>query len=400
MGLADITRDAVLQAIAECDREGRDAFRKTYGFHHSRDYVLVHEGVLYDTKPIAGVAHKYAAGRPLKASEFSGGAKHAAGRLAKLGFEVTLAPGDPAARLAEQIERLRVQSTEDGPARHQPIVLLWAFGRARRRLPRLVRWSHARAELRELMEKYGQPSSRPRPDYPFLALHRTPLWEVTGHGFEEVPVAHGDAVGLRWLDEHDPLCGLTGWVHEAVAGSAQVRDRAVTAVLARFFAGADTGALLRDVGLEEGPAGDGGSDRSREEYRRLVEKVEEGERAGRDRRTVKRSAGERPVRSPEARAAVLERCGGRCENPRCAGQPEDVNEKGEPILEVDHVDDRAKWGRDHPAAMVALCPNCHAVKTHGRTKEELREVLRAEARERHGAWLPLEPGLWLSTEAV
>ncbi|MFI0412184.1 HNH endonuclease [Actinomadura sp. 3N508] len=62
---------------------------------------------------------------------------------------------------------------------------------------------------------------------------------------------------------------------------------------------------------------------------------------------------------------------------------------GDPLLEVDHVQDRAKWGRDHPVQMIALCPNCHAIKTRGRTGEQLRIILRAEAQARHTAWISL-----------
>jgi 5-methylcytosine-specific restriction protein A len=45
------------------------------------------------------------------------------------------------------------------------------------------------------------------------------------------------------------------------------------------------------------------------------------------------------------------------------------------------------WGRDHPIQMIALCPNCHAVKTRGRTGEQLREILLSEARARHATWV-------------
>ncbi|MGI5327970.1 hypothetical protein [Actinomadura nitritigenes] len=41
--------------------------------------------------------------------------------------------------------------------------------------------------------------------------------------------------------------------------------------------------------------------------------------------------------------------------------------------------------------MIALCPNCHAVKTRGRSRERLREMLRVEARQRHSAWTALWP---------
>jgi hypothetical protein len=40
-------------------------------------------------------------------------------------------------------------------------------------------------------------------------------------------------------------------------------------------------------------------------------------------------------------------------------------------------------GGDNPAQMIALCPNCHQVKTRGSTREQLRGVLFATAKLRH-----------------
>ncbi|WP_371783681.1 HNH endonuclease [Streptosporangium subroseum] len=93
-------------------------------------------------------------------------------------------------------------------------------------------------------------------------------------------------------------------------------------------------------------------------------------------------------RSSSARRAVLLRSEGKCENPDCEnpGRPSDISIAGGPILDVDHIDDYAKGGRDHPELMIALCPNCHAVKTRGRSREILREKLRKIAYERHLAW--------------
>lgn len=118
------------------------------------------------------------------------------------------------------------------------------------------------------------------------------------------------------------------------------------------------------------------------EYRRLVAVVERKEAAARGKRTA---GSARPVRIPEARRAVLERCEGRCENPGCAGQPDDVTDNNLALLEVDHVDEIADGGRDHPRVMVALCPNCHAVKTRGRTRAQLAKVLREVAERAHAA---------------
>ena len=83
-----ITQGAVLKAVAEHDETGREAFLSKYGFGEARSYVLVHEGREYDSKAIAGVAHKWDQGRALAADEFSGGKDHAAAWLKRLGFQI------------------------------------------------------------------------------------------------------------------------------------------------------------------------------------------------------------------------------------------------------------------------------------------------------------------------
>lgn len=82
------SRDAVLKAIAEYERLGRDAFLKKHAFGEVRNYVLVHEGREYDSKAIVGVACKYQFGSTLSASEFSGGQATVKKKLESLGFIV------------------------------------------------------------------------------------------------------------------------------------------------------------------------------------------------------------------------------------------------------------------------------------------------------------------------
>lgn len=82
MALADITHDAVLQAVAEHDRLGAETFRTTYGFRSARRHVLTIDGRLYDSQAIATVAHRYATGTPLN------GGEAVVARLTSLGFEV------------------------------------------------------------------------------------------------------------------------------------------------------------------------------------------------------------------------------------------------------------------------------------------------------------------------
>jgi hypothetical protein len=95
---------------------------------------------------------------------------------------------------------------------------------------------------------------------------------------------------------------------------------------------------------------------------------------------------ERRDRDDAARRAVLRRSEGRCENPECLLPDLPYRTTtGEPLLEVDHIDNHAAGGRDYPSAMIALCPNCHANKTRGADQDELRERLRAVTLRRHQA---------------
>jgi 5-methylcytosine-specific restriction protein A len=89
------------------------------------------------------------------------------------------------------------------------------------------------------------------------------------------------------------------------------------------------------------------------------------------------------ARSQAARRAVLVRSEGKCESTGCTGMPGEPNRQGEAILDVDHVQDLAKGGEDHPRNMVALCPNCHAVKTRGANVRYWRKELARVAQKAH-----------------
>ena len=66
-----VTRQHILQAIAECDTRGRDDFLGVYGFTANGDYTIVHNGTSYDLPAILGVAHRYATGRLAPAHEIT-----------------------------------------------------------------------------------------------------------------------------------------------------------------------------------------------------------------------------------------------------------------------------------------------------------------------------------------
>jgi 5-methylcytosine-specific restriction protein A len=89
MGLSDLTESAVAAAIEEFDRLGRTAFLRKYGFGMARGYLLLRNGRTYDSKAIAGVAHRFLPGQmPLSVNDFSGGEATVKKTLEGLGFVV------------------------------------------------------------------------------------------------------------------------------------------------------------------------------------------------------------------------------------------------------------------------------------------------------------------------
>lgn len=90
--LSLLTRQAVMAALDEFERLGREEFLQRHGFGPARDYFVRHpvSGALCDSKAIAGVAYGLVAptGEHLRAIDFSGGAATVAKVLRDLGFEM------------------------------------------------------------------------------------------------------------------------------------------------------------------------------------------------------------------------------------------------------------------------------------------------------------------------
>ncbi|GED11013.1 hypothetical protein ACFWH7_19175 [Cellulosimicrobium cellulans] len=92
-----VTRQHILQAIADWDDRGRDAFLGVYGFTAAPGTPLLHEDRAYDAQAILGVAHRYATGRVATAEEFRNSPVTVADLLRKRGFDVPgAAPVAPA----------------------------------------------------------------------------------------------------------------------------------------------------------------------------------------------------------------------------------------------------------------------------------------------------------------
>ncbi|MEV0584003.1 HNH endonuclease [Nonomuraea sp. NPDC050310] len=251
MGLSDLRREMILAAIAEYDAMGRDAFLDTHGYGRARGYFLIHEGQRYDSKAIAGVAHRGVTGRPLRPEEYSGGRETVARQLIRLGFEVAapeLAIGEHTIEnLLLKINSVRTDRSKltDQPRRHQPLTLLWALGRAAQGQPRLETWARTSAEISALIEKFGHADDRPNPEFPVLKLFHDGLWQLDE---SDVPAA-STSTAQRWMRDHAPIGGLRPWVHTIVTQHADVRAQLVLCLLEKYFQGADYDSLLTAVGL-------------------------------------------------------------------------------------------------------------------------------------------------------
>lgn len=88
MSLKEITQEAVIKALAECQKMGQDAFLKKYGYGKAKRYILIWDGAEYDSKASIGVAFGFLPEKqPLTADQFNGGPPVKC-KLEKLGFVV------------------------------------------------------------------------------------------------------------------------------------------------------------------------------------------------------------------------------------------------------------------------------------------------------------------------
>ena len=85
-------------------------------------------------------------------------------------------------------------------------------------------------------------------------------------------------------------------------------------------------------------------------------------------------------RSRLVRAYALARAAGICE---LCGEPAPfANSRGEPFLEVHHINRLADGGADRPDAVASLCPNCHRRAHFGENSQQINLDLAARIRQR------------------
>ncbi|WP_246247840.1 HNH endonuclease [Micromonospora maritima] len=94
MAYNDVTRVAVLAAVAEFDRVGRGEFLRAAGFGRAKHYFLDIEGRLYDSKAIVGHAHGVSGDGPWRSKDLLGAERTVAALLRALGFTVRFLDAD------------------------------------------------------------------------------------------------------------------------------------------------------------------------------------------------------------------------------------------------------------------------------------------------------------------
>lgn len=91
-----VTRQHILQAMAEHDTRGAEDFLGVYGYTQTTGSTFDHDGRRYPSLAIVGVAHRFATGRLASVDEFHGGDAAVEALLRRRGFELPEPAGAPA----------------------------------------------------------------------------------------------------------------------------------------------------------------------------------------------------------------------------------------------------------------------------------------------------------------
>ena len=199
--MSDIDEGDVLGAIELLDDPTQAEFLDSLHFKSATQYRLVHQGRLYDSKAVVGVAHGVATGQFWTSDDLYGGVAPgaAAWALRKLGFFIDDGP-------IYELTQLRVDRTHGKPAPYQYVVLLWAISRARSGMSRLAPFHDVSSDLAKVLAPFAIAKTAPDPAMPWFALRDTAWWEL------QIPAG---ATGLTDADVRrlDLVAGLSEAVY-------------------------------------------------------------------------------------------------------------------------------------------------------------------------------------------
>ncbi|MEX2375826.1 MAG: HNH endonuclease [Dehalococcoidia bacterium] len=129
---------------------------------------------------------------------------------------------------------IRQWRTRENRAPHKPLLLLLALGRLQAGRERLAPFTELEEPLRRLLEQYGHPRGRQRPEYPFWRLTSDEgIWEVESSEPVELTAARDPRISS--LRRTDVRGGFTAEVAEALSSNNELLEHTVSELLATHF---------------------------------------------------------------------------------------------------------------------------------------------------------------------
>lgn len=336
------SREAVLEAIEECNSLGRDTFLKKYGYQYSRRYPLCYENQIYDSKAIAGVAYSKQFGVEVRPREFSGGLDTVVKTLRKLGFDATAA-----LHPLNYLQKGRVYFRKDLVARFGgqlqsgiwtprefDVVLLFS-GESGSEFGYQDGWNGAEGVFRYSGE--GQIGNMKfEGGNKAIRDHRKNNRDLL------LFIDLGKGRGVRY----EGLFECAGW--DLVDG--QDRNHNNRQMIIFDLVPVDTAAGdVASSGDDESPP------ESLQDLRKLAYDAATASEATRTKTSDTRRRWYE--RSRDVRRYVLARANGVCES--CGCKAPFLKKDGTPYLEPHHTTRLADDGPDHPNSVGAVCPTCH-----------------------------------------
>lgn len=356
--------DAVLKAIAECDRLGRERFLQQYGFGPAKTLPLRHNGQTYDSKAIAGVAFGFQHGKFPTSENFTGGQSSVARVLNKLGFSVQLL-GHPASWL----QRGR---------RYQRKELLDRYG------GQLQAGIWTPRNFKVVFMFSGTSGA------PFGYSDRwteNGTFEYTGEGQVGDMTFDGGNKAIRDHRKNDVDLFL---FHDDGKGKGVRYEGMFECIDWKIRQGTDRNAAPRKIIVFElapvtsaeeiGPelGHQVGAGKSLSDLRKAA--YEAANAVSANSGPKGRTSRNWYERTEQVRAYVLARAAGTCES--CEEEAPFLNREGQPYLEPHHTTRRADNGLDHPAHVAAICPDCHRHVHFGLDGFEKNETLKKKIAEK------------------
>lgn len=368
MSISDITKEAVIEAIAEFDRKGLENTLTEYGFHEAKRYYLVHNRKYYPSKAVLGIAHKYARPDlgPLSPEDFSGGRDTVQRKLEQLGFQLVVS--DLAQSISLTLERGQV---------------------------------YRREEVQNLLggQRYGGISTPQASNYILLFSSEsgkehgyTDGWQDEGVYYYSGEGQVGDMhfnKGNAAIRDHIKNGKELLLFEEVAPGYHRFVDQMIYTGY-HFEVRPDTKGVDRQAIIFE-LAPQSQFDQSEE----IIETQQELEGLPLEKLrekalstatsavTAKERKGHVYLRSAAIRLYALERAKGICGG--CGNPAPFITSDGRPFLEVHHIRQVADGGPDHPEWVIAVCPNCHRKAHYAKNKYEFNEHLKFKASEQETA---------------